>query len=124
MQKLNLFGYAPRLVGVLYGHHGGGKVYNYLASDSARTGDIVTPMVTHAVSGKTYKTLGRIVSTQDAYGENAQNIEGVLSGDGILLKKLGHTDQRSLPGYYRDWGKDADTRYEKAKMRRLNSLGE
>ena len=119
MQKLDLFGYTPRLVGVLYGHHGGGKVYNYLARESVRTGDIVTPYVTHAVSGKTYKTLARVVSTKNAYGKPAKKIEGTLAEKGMLLKKIGHTDQRSLPGYYEGWGKESDI-----KMRRLNQLGE
>ena len=121
MQKLNLFGHAPRIVGVLYGHHGGGKVYNYLADDSVRTGDICTPMVTHAETGKTYKTLGRIVRTESANGNPGQNLIGTLDTKGIELKKLGHTDQRSLPGYYEGWGKVADERYE---MRKLSLLGE
>ena len=107
-----------RQVGVLYGHNGSGKVYNYLASDSVRTGDTVTPEVTHPKSGKTYKTLGRIVYTRDAEGSAAGETAGYLSGQGIMMKTIGPTDQKSLPGYYEGWGKNTQS------MRRTNLLGE
>lgn len=137
--KLNAFGEMPgkpsnrptskigqnnqKQVGILYGHNGGGKVYNYLGGAGLRVGDTVTPEVTHYKSGKTYKTLGRVVSTKNATGSSAAATAGHLSGQGIMLKKLGSTDQKSLPGYYDGWKKDADIRYEQTKMQRLNSMG-
>ena len=117
MHKLNLFGEdTSRLVGALYGHNGSGKVYNYLGKETLRTGDLVTPEVTHAVSGKTYKTLGRIVYTRDAEGTAAEQTIDKLSADGVELKTIGSTDQRSLPGYYPGWGEDT--------MHKLNTFGE
>ena len=117
MRKLNLFGEdTSRLVGVLYGHNGSGKVYNYLGKETLRTGDLVTPEVTHPVSGKTYKTLGRIVYTRDANGAPAEQTLGKLSDEFVMLKTLGPTDQRSLPGYYPGWGDDT--------MHKLNTFGE
>lgn len=86
-----------RLVGVLYGHNGSGKIYNYLAGPNVRAGDYVTPEVTHAKgSHPTYRTLAKVIYTQDSRGEAAQNVEGILDGK---LKILGSTDQRSLPGF-------------------------
>jgi len=96
-----------RQVGVLYGHEGSGKVYNYLAGKNVRTGDIVTPMVTHPKSGKNYKTLAKVVTTKDALGNVAGNTAAFLSNKGIMMKNIGVTDQKSLPGYYPGWGKDA-----------------
>lgn len=117
MHKLNLYGEEPeKIVGVLYGHNGSGKVYDYLARGTARTGDLVTPEVTHAVSGKTYKTLGRIMYTRAADGTASERVKTALSDKGVDLKKIGHTDQRSLPGYYPGWGNDT--------MRKLNLYGE
>lgn len=108
-----------RQVGVLYGHEGGGKVYNYLAGKNVRTGDIVTPMVTHPKSGKTYKTLARVVTTKDALGSAAGRTAAYLSGKGIMMKTIGPTDQKSLPGYYPGWGKDAKAAkdlYDEARL--------
>ena len=101
---------------MLYGHNGGGKVYNYLGKETLRTGDLVTPEVTHPVSGKTYKTLGRIVYTRDANGAPAEQTLDKLSDEFVMLKTLGSTDQRSLPGYYPGWGDDT--------MHKLNTFGE
>lgn len=129
-----------RQVGVLYGHHGSGKVYNYLAGTGVRTGDIVTPNVTHPKSGKTYKTLARVVYTRDSMGGAAGDTAGELSGRGILLKNVGRTDQQSMPGFRerkeedksftaKKWQEEADKRYEEQKkqrlnMQRLNPMGE
>lgn len=113
-----------RQVGVLYGHNGSGKVYNYLASDSVRTGDTVTPEVTHAKSGKTYKTLGKIVYTRDSEGTAAGDTAGYLSGQGIMMKTIGPTDQKSLPGYHSGWGNDSARQSKSQTMQRLNMLGE
>lgn len=122
-------------VGVLYGHNGGGKVYNYLGGQGLRAGDVVTPEVTHPKSGKTYKTLARVVSTRDATGTAAGETAGYLSGQGILMKTIGPTDQRSLPGYQaraaqtpgftaKQWQAEADDKYKQTIMCRLNPLGE
>lgn len=124
-----------RQVGILYGHNGGGKVYNYLAGENVRAGDIVTPTVTHPKSGKTYKTLGRVVSTRNALGAPAQNTAGYLAERGIMMKTLGSTNQTALPGFKerkaqdpnfttQQWAKEAKERYDKKIMRRLNSVGE
>lgn len=114
MHKLNLFGEDTScVVGVLYGHNGSGKVYNYLGKETLRTGDLVTPEVTHYESGKTYKTLGRIVYTRSI--DNAEPTIDKLSADGVELKTLGSTNQRALPGYYPGWD---DT------MHKLNTFGE
>lgn len=116
MHKLNLFGEDPtRLVGVLYGHNGHGKVYDYLGKSTLRTGDLVTPEVTHAVSGRTYKTLARVVYTRKADGDAAGWTEQMLDNKGIELKTIGKTEQRELPGYYPGWGD---------KFRKLNLYGE
>lgn len=96
-----------RQVDVLYGHEKGGKAYTYLGSENLRVGDIVTPEVTHPKSGKDYHTLGRVVRTQDSQGSSASNTAGYLSNKGIMMKTIGQTDQKSLPGYYTGWGKDA-----------------
>jgi hypothetical protein len=111
-------------VGVLYGHNGGGKVYNYLAGQYVRAGDTVTPEVTHPKSGKTYKTLGRVVSTRNASGSAAEATSTHLSSQGIMMKTIGSTDQRSLPGYHKGWEQEAQAKYDQQIMRRLNPMGE
>ena len=84
-----------RIVSLLYGHHGSGKLYDYIdPTGTKRTGDLVTPEVTHAKSERDYLTLGRVMKTRRFDGE-------------ADLKILGATDQRALAGYYTDWGKDA-----------------
>lgn len=124
-----------RQVGVLYGHNGGGKVYNYLGGKNLRTGDFVTPEVTHPKSGKTYKTLARVVTTRDSLGEPAANTAGQLSGRGVLMKKIGQTDQRSLPGFKAkqeqnpgytvgQWEQEAGQKYAGSVMKRLGPMGD
>lgn len=124
-----------RQVGVLYGHHGSGKVYNYLAGPNVRAGDIVTPPVTHHKSGKTYNTLGRVVYTRDSSGGAAGETAGELSGRGILMKNIGRTDQTHLPGYQarkqadpsftaKKWSDAADENYKNQTLQRLNAMGE
>jgi len=108
---------STRQVGVLYGHNGGGKVYNYLAPATVKAGQVVTPEVTHPVSGKTYKTLARVVSTRDSLSSASQNTASYLSGKGIFLKTIGNADrglqaEKQLPGYYKNWGKDAKAQSE------------
>lgn len=124
-----------RQVGVLYGHAGGGKVYNYLAGSSVRAGDTITPEVTHPKSGKTYKTLAKVVSTRDALGSPAGDTAGYLSGQGIMLKTVGPTDQQSLPGFQsrkaqdpsfttKKWAQEAKQNYDNGVMQRLNPMGD
>ena len=123
-----------QLIGVLYGHNGSGKVYNYLGGEGLRTGDIVTPEVTHCKSGKAYKTLARVVTTKKATGDAAQNTMGYLSGNGNLIKTIGSTDQKSLPGFQarqqedpnftaKQWQEEADKQYKQQVMQRLNPMG-
>ena len=123
-----------RQVGVLYGHQGGGKVYNYLAGEGVRAGDIVTPMVTHYKSGKTYKTLGRVTNTRNSLGAPAGNTAAHLSGQGIMMKTLGPTRQAELPGFQarkaqdpsfttQQWAQEAQQAYDQNIMRRLNTMG-
>lgn len=122
MQRLSK--QTEKQVGVLYGHEGSGKVYDYLAKDTVRTGDIVTPMVTHAKTGKTYKTLARVVRTRDSLSPASARVAGELSGQGIMLKTIGKTNQRSLPGYYTDWGKDAKAAKELYDTARLDGASQ
>jgi hypothetical protein len=123
-----------RQVGVLYGHNNGGKVYTYLAGANVRTGDTVTPEVTHYKSGKTYKTLGRVVSTRNSLGSTAGDTATHLAGQAILMKTLGPTDQTGLPGYRankerdpnftaKQWAQEAREKYDNAVMRRLGPMG-
>lgn len=115
MQKLNTMGQVPQqsggqqIVNVTYGHNGGGKLYSYYGSNK-RTGDIVTPEVTHPKSGKTYKTLAVVRSTHKL--PQGQNTVSYLNDKNINLKTIGKTDQKSLPGYYQGWDKDAQAAYD------------
>ncbi len=112
MQKLNTMGNMQpkpnnnplQVVNVTYGHNGSGKLYSYYGQNK-RTGDIVTPEVTHPKSGKTYKTLAVVQSTHQV--KNGQSTIDYLTGKNIGLKTIGKTDQKSLPGYYEGWDKDA-----------------
>lgn len=124
-----------RQVSVLYGHNGSGKAYNYLAGKSVRAGDIVTPMVTHPKSGKTYKTLAVVQSTRDSLGSAAGDTAAHLASNGTTIKHIGVTDQRSLPGFKqrqaqdpnytaKQWAEDAQNDYDTSVMRRLNPMGE
>lgn len=102
-----------KLVRVIFGHgNKGGKTYDYLAPKSTRVGQMVTPPVNHPVSGKLYRTLAKVISTQDSSGISAQNIAGSLAGKGVMLKQIGQTKQANLPGYYTGWGRDAEARDE------------
>jgi len=93
-----------QVVNVTYGHEGSGKLYSYIGQNK-RTGDIVTPDVTHPKSGKTYKTLAVVRSTHSL--KNGQDTVNYLDGRNIKMKTIGKTDQKSLPGYYQGWDKDA-----------------
>ncbi|MBQ8443770.1 MAG: hypothetical protein IJX25_00240 [Clostridia bacterium] len=131
MQKLNTMGQVPQLkqpakyggaqiINVTYGHNGGGKLYSYYGTNK-RVGDIVTPEVTHPKSGKTYKTLAVVRSTHNA-GKGVDTVNYLqqkqpgANGEYINrprnLKWIGKTDQKSLPGYYPGWEKDAQARKE------------
>lgn len=123
-----------RQIGVLYGHKGSGKVYNYLAGAGIRTGDYITPEVTHPKSGTKYKTLAKVVSTRDAEGNAAQRVTGYLSKKGIMPKTVGPTDQTELKGYQerlkqdpsftaKKWENEAAKRAKQEKMQRLNMYG-
>jgi len=114
MQKVNTMGQTPnsggnQIVNVTYGHHGSGKLYSYYGSNK-RTGDIVTPEVTHPKTGKTYKTLAVVRSTHSV--PQGQNTVSYLKNRNINLKTIGKTDQKSLPGYYEGWDKDAKAAYD------------
>ena len=135
IQKLNTLGRArgtqakyggAQIINVTYGHQGSGKLYSYYGTNK-RVGDIVTPEVTHPKSGKTYRTLAVVRSTHNAgegtdtvdylqqrkAGANGQNINQPKN-----LKGIGKTDQKSLPGYYEGWDKDAKIR----KENKLNAI--
>lgn len=115
MQKLNIMGQVPhqnngqQIVNVTFGHNGSGKLYSYYGTNK-RTGDIVTPEVTHPKSGKTYKTLGVVRSTHKL--PQGQDTVNYLNNKNIGLKTLGKTDQKSLPGYHQGWEKDAQAAYD------------
>ncbi len=131
MQKLNTFGNIPQnkstskyggaqIINVTYGHNGSGKLYSYYGTNK-RTGDIVTPEVTHPKSGKTYKTLavvrsthnaGQIPNTLDYLQGKKQNTFGESINKPHNMKWIGKTDQKSLPGYYPGWEKDAQAAYD------------
>ncbi len=113
MQKLNTMGQnanpqpnnnPKQIVNVTYGHNGGGKLYSYYGQNK-RTGDIVTPDVTNPKSGKTYRTLAVVRSTHTL--PQGQDTVRYLNGKNIKIKTIGQTDQKSLPGYYPGWEKDA-----------------
>ena len=117
MQKLTTMGEMQlkpnnnpmQIVNVLYGHNGSGKTYSYYAQNK-RAGDIVTPEVTHPKSGKTYKTLAVVQSTHNL--KKGQDTIDFLNAKNKKIKTIGKTDQKSLPGYYPGWDKDAQARKE------------
>lgn len=133
MQKLNTMGQSPvpqvkkpvkyggaQIINVTYGHNGSGKLYSYYGTNK-RVGDVVTPEVTHPESGKRYKTLAVVRSTHNAgQGQEtvnyvtgqAPNRQGQTINRPTGLKWIGKTDQKSLPGYYPGWDKDAQARNE------------
>lgn len=135
MQKLNTMGNtsqpqgqvknAPKyggaqIINVTYGHNGSGKLYSYYGANK-RAGDIVTPEVTHPKSGKTYKTLAVVRSTHNAgqgkstldYLQGREpNSQGNYINSPKGMKWIGKTDQKSLPGYYEGWDKDAQAAYD------------
>lgn len=130
MQKLNTMGTtgqsrAPKyggaqIINVTYGHNGSGKLYSYYGTNK-RTGDIVTPEVTHPKSGKTYRTLAVVKSTHNAVQgkDTLDYLQGRQPGTlGNYIDKprgmkwIGKTDQKSLPGYYEGWEKDAQAAYD------------
>lgn len=103
-----------QIVNVSYGHNGSGKLYSYYGQNK-RVGDIVTPLVTNAKTGKTYKTLGVVRSTRQV--ANAINTVAKVGN----IKTLGETEQRSLPNYYKGWDKDAQAAYDLKKEIQLDS---
>ena len=119
MQKLNTMGQVnsqpnsnnnpKQIVNVTYGHNGSGKLYSYYGQNK-RAGDIVTPEVTHPKSGKIYKTLAVVRSTH-TLPQGADTVS-YLKGKNIGMKTIGKTDQKSLPGYYPGWEKDAKAAYD------------
>lgn len=123
MQKLNSMGeisQAPQspnkpngnssqVINVTYGHFGGGKLYSYYGQNK-RAGDIITPEVTHPKSGKKYKTLAVVKSTHQA--PQGQDTVNYLNNKNVDVKTIGKTDQKSLPGYYQGWEKDAKAAQE------------
>lgn len=109
-----------QIINVTYGHNGSGKLYSYYGTNK-RTGDIVTPEVTNPKSGKTYRTLAVVRSTHNiANGGNTvnylqgktPNANGEYKDKPTNLKYIGKTDQKSLPGYYPGWEKDAQAAYD------------
>lgn len=128
MKKLNSMGQVSQqqnppngnplqVVNVTYGHNGGGKLYSYYGQNK-RTGDIVTPEVTNHKSGKTYKTLAVVKSTHQV--PQGQNTIKYLANKKIGMKTIGKTDQKSLPGYYPGWDKDAQAAYDLKTQVRLD----
>lgn len=119
MQKLNTMGQVnsqpnsnnnpKQIVNVTYGHNGSGKLYSYYGQNK-RAGDIVTPDVTHPKSGKIYKTLAVVRSTHTL--PQGTDTVSYLKGKNIGIKTIGKTDQKSLPGYYPGWEKDAKAAYD------------
>lgn len=130
IQKLNTMGTTgqartpkyggAQIINVTYGHNGSGKLYSYYGTNK-RTGDIVTPEVTHPKSGKTYKTLAVVRSTHNA-GQGKETLDYLQGKQSNALgnhidkprgmKWIGKTDQKSLPGYYEGWEKDAQAAYD------------
>lgn len=117
-----------QIINVTYGHTGSGKLYSYYGTNK-RAGDIVTPEVTHPKSGKTYRTLAVVRSTQNI-GNGASTVDYLQQrqsgsrGQNIdrprAVKWIGKTDQTSLPGYakYKDhggakeWKREAQAAYD------------
>lgn len=139
--KLNIFGeskpkstmpyLSPKNKGqqvleVTYGHNdNGGKRYTYVGN-THRTGDIVTPFVTHPTSGKTYRTLAVVRATHNLNAGQEQL--NALANSGIRVKKIGDTHQAWLPGYQQRKAQDSTFTAKKwaqeAQMRKVNHLGE
>ena len=102
-----------KVVNVTYGHNGMGKLYTYIdPSSNHRTGDEVVVPVTNKKSKKTYKTLAVIKSTHGSGTVGEKGNTEFLEKKGIGLKSLSGVSQRTLPGYYPGWGKDAQARKE------------
>lgn len=101
------------IVNVTYGHQGSGKLYSYNdPTGKHRTGDEVVVPVTHPKSKKTYRTLAVIKSTHATNTAGERSNKEYLEQRGIGLKSLSGVSQKTLPGYYPNWGKDARTRKE------------
>ncbi len=117
IQKLNSMGVPIKtsnttpmqVVNVTYGHQDSGKLYSYYGKGK-RTGDIITPKVTHPQSGKVYKTLAVVKSTHEL--GKGKDTFGYLHDKDIPIKPIGKTEQTKLPGYYPGWDKDAKAAYE------------
>lgn len=138
MEKLNTLGKpiqsqskygGAQVINVTYGHNGSGKLYSYYGTNK-RVGDIVTPEVTHPKSGKTYRTLAVVRSTHNAgNGTDTLNYlqgrqpgsNGQMIGKPVGMKYIGKTDQKSLPGYYPGWDKDAQAIYDLKKETQLRN---
>ena len=113
---------------VTYGHNdNGGKRYTYVGN-THRTGDIVTPFVTHPQSGKTYRTLAVVRATHALNTKGGQQSLNNVAQNNIRVKKLGATHQAWLPGYKAQKEQDpsftAEKWAERAKMQKVNHLGE
>lgn len=102
----------PKLVNVTFGHTGMGKLYTYLDKGNHRTGDEVVVPVTNAKSKKTYNTLAVIKSTHGEGTVGEKTNKEFLENKGISLKSIAGVSQKTLPGYYPNWGKDAQARKE------------
>ncbi len=145
MQKLNTMGNvaskqgnAPKyggaqIVNVTYGHNGSGKMYSYYGTNK-RTGDIVTPEVTNPKTGKTYRTLAVVRSTHnieqgkptiDYLQGKKEGANGKKIAKPVNMKDIGKTDQKSLPGYYPGWEKDAQAAYDlKMEVQKRDDIDE
>ena len=123
-----------RLLGILYGHgNRGGPIHNYFGH--VETGNLPTPEITHAVSGKDYNTLGKVMYSMDISSPAAQRTIENLRGRGIEIKTLGRTDQRALPGFQKGkreglfdtvdgWARHSKEQYKDEVWNRLNAAGE
>ncbi len=116
---------------VTYGHIDKGPRYTYVGN-THRTGDIVTPFVTHPKSGKTYRTLAVVRATHAL--QNGQGQLDKLAVNGIPVKRIGATHQNWLPGYKeqkeqnpsftaKEWAQEAYKKYEDRTMQKVNQYG-
>jgi len=85
-RKRNLHGH-EKIIDVNYGHNGSGKTYSYKVlglkeGQSVRVGSIVTVMVTHYKSGRTFLTMGvvrRSRRVKDELNDSDMDRAGVMS---------------------------------------------
>lgn len=114
---------------VTYGHNDNGQQRYTYVGNTHRTGDIVTPYVTHPKTGKTYRTLAVVRATHSL--KAGQPLITGLQAKGVPVKKIGSTSQTTLPGFMerkrldpnftaKQWAQEA----RENQMQKINQFGQ